>query len=118
MAEPATSRTIFLIAVPIAVAVVLGTLGTFLFGFGLKTQCTNEFSCTVDSCPSVCDRVDLAVWVNLAGQLALAVALAAAAVVGTRKERSRPVALAIAGLVASVALFVVSAAFAASWSSA
>ncbi len=97
---------------------VLGTLGSFLFGFGVKTQCTNEFSCTVDSCPSACDRVDLAVWVNGAGQLTLAVALAATAILGAKRQRSSAVGLAISGLVVSVALFAACVAFAASWNSA
>ena len=60
-------RSAFL-AVAVLATVVFGLLG-FGYTFGADLACTNHFSCTMDSCPSVCARASVGFWINTAGQL-------------------------------------------------
>ena len=60
-------RSAFL-AVAVLATVVFGLLG-FGYAFGADLACTNHFSCTMDSCPSVCARASVGFWINTAGQL-------------------------------------------------
>ncbi|MGI8659860.1 MAG: hypothetical protein ACR2LH_02305 [Thermoleophilaceae bacterium] len=103
-------RGALLACAAIALAAVL-TLTGLAAGFGISTSCTNARGCTAERCPAVCDRIDIAVWANSAGQLVL---LGLAAVVLVRRP-ARTSALALILLALSTGLAAGSLALAQSW---
>lgn len=98
-----------LLASALLLAALLLIVG-FAFGFGIGTACTNHFSCTSESCPSVCDRVSIGVWLNTVGQLAL---IAWGCVQTARRRQVPRHAVVAAGV--SVMLFTLSYLIASSW---
>ncbi len=84
----------------------------FAFGFGIDTACTNNFNCTADSCPSRCDRVSIAVWLNTVAQFAL---IAWTGVLAVRRRQARRHAVVAAGV--SVVVCGVAYLLASSWDS-
>jgi hypothetical protein len=103
-------RGALLACAAIALAAVLIVVG-MAAGFGISTSCTNAYGCTAERCPAVCDRIDIAVWANSAGQLVL---LGLAAVVLVRRP-ARTSALALILLALSTGLAAGSLALAQSW---
>lgn len=75
-----------LVTIAIAISLLLGTLGWFAVGFGMMTDCTNNYSCTETGC-APCDAT--AGWINAGGliQLGLAAAGVALLVVGLRSSQ-------------------------------
>lgn len=78
-----------LVSLAIAVCVLLGTLGWFAVGFGMMTECTNNYSCTATGCPP-CDTTER--WINAGGvvQWLLAAAGLAVLLLGIRSKRWLP----------------------------
>jgi hypothetical protein len=103
-------RGALLACAAIALAAVLIVVG-LAAGFGIATSCTNAYSCTAERCPAVCDRIDVAVWANSAGQLVL---LGLAVLVLVRRP-ARTSALALTVLALSAGLAAGSLALAQSW---
>jgi len=66
------------LAVAVFATIVFGFLG-FGYAFGADLTCTNHFNCTMDSCPSVCDRATQGFAINSLGQLGLFAGLVATA---------------------------------------
>jgi hypothetical protein len=55
---------VVLVSVAICIALLLGTLGWFMVGFGMMTDCTNNYSCTMTGCPP-CATTEH--WLNAGG---------------------------------------------------
>lgn len=53
-----------LLSLAIAGCFLLGTLGWFMIGFGMMTDCTNNYSCTTSGC-SPCGTAER--WINAGG---------------------------------------------------
>lgn len=53
-----------LLSLAIGVCLLLGTLGWFAIGFGMMTDCTNNYSCTETGCPP-CATTER--WINAGG---------------------------------------------------
>lgn len=68
-----TVAGVVLVAVAIGIALLLGTFGWFAVGFGMMTDCTNNYNCTDSGC-APCDST--AAWINAGGVIQLALALA------------------------------------------
>ncbi len=62
---------VVLVSAAIGTALILGTLGWFAVGFGMMTDCTNDYSCTETGC-TPCATTGR--WINAGGvaQLVLA----------------------------------------------
>ncbi len=103
-------RGALLACAAIALAAVL-ILAGLAAGFGISTSCTNAYGCTAERCPAVCDRIEVAVWANSVGQLAL---LGVATVVLVRRP-ARTTALALIVLALCTGLAAGSLALAQSW---
>ena len=88
---------VVLVVLAIATSLVLGTLGWFAVGFGVMTDCTNEYSCSSTGC-SPCATASR--WITAGGvaQLGLAVAGVVILVRALRTARGRT-ALPVAGVV-------------------
>jgi hypothetical protein len=96
---------IALVAVAIGICFLLGTVGWFSVGFGVMTDCTDNYSCSSTGC-SPCATT--ARWINVGGlaQLLLAGAGVGVLIRGLRTRRSRRTALGGAVLlVSSVLIF-------------
>lgn len=103
-------RGALLAGAAIALSTVLIVAG-LAAGFGISTSCTNANGCTAERCPAVCDRIEVAIWANSIGQLAL---LGLATVVLIRRP-ARTSALALIVLALSTGLAAGSLALAQSW---
>lgn len=57
-----TAVGIVLICLAIGSSLVLGTIGWFMIGFGILTDCTNNYSCTETGCPP-CETTGR--WINV-----------------------------------------------------
>ncbi|HEY0904154.1 MAG TPA: hypothetical protein VGE14_09720 [Marmoricola sp.] len=79
---------VVLVALAIATSLALGTIGWAAVGFGVMTDCTNEYSCTSTGCPP-CDTASR--WITTGGiaQLGLALAGVVVLVRGLRTARTR-----------------------------
>jgi hypothetical protein len=104
-------RTLFvgaiaLVVVAIVTCLLFGTIGWFAVGFGVMTDCTNAYSCSVTSC-SPCAKPGL--WINSGGlaQLLLASAGVGVLIRGLRTRRSGQLASSGAALLVSSVLIVV-----------
>ncbi len=97
---------VVLISLAIATSVVLGTVGWFAVGFGMMTDCTNNYSCTETGC-SPCTTTER--WINLGGvaQLLLAVVGVVVLVTGLRARLRTALVVAGAALLATSVLTVV-----------
>lgn len=96
----------------LAVVGFLATMGSFGAGFGLMTDCTNTYSCTVTGCPP-CETTNAwlnAGWIGQGALLLGGVVLAALAATRRRPRAVRLAALLLGPL--GVALFVVTTGFA------
>lgn len=96
-----------LIALPIGLTLLLGTVGSVAFGFGIKTSCT-----TFSENASTCGRVDVAVWLSLLAQLGLAAALGLSSVIRRTTPSVRTAGIAS---LASLGIFGGAIALAESW---
>jgi hypothetical protein len=87
---------IALLTVAIGTCLLFGTIGWFAVGFGVMTDCTDNYSCSPTGC-SPCATT--ALWINVGGlaQLLLAVAGVGVLVRGLRTKQSGR--LAVGGLV-------------------
>lgn len=85
---------------------LLGTLGWFAVGFGIMTDCTNNYHCTETSC-GPCVTTER--WINAGGitQWVLAGIGVAASVRGLRAKRRAHLAVGAAALVAMSVLTIV-----------
>jgi hypothetical protein len=100
-----TSSAAAVTVVAIAVSLVLGTVGWFFVGFGVMTDCTNDYSCGSGGC-SPCATTGRLINVGGVVQLLLAAAGVAVLVRGLRGRRSGSLARGGAVvLVASVVVF-------------
>jgi hypothetical protein len=81
------------------ISLILGTLGWFVVGFGMMTDCTNDYSCTVAGC-SPCATTER--WINGGGlaQLLLTGAGVGVLLLGKRPERRAFLAFGAAALLA------------------
>ncbi len=95
-----------LVALAIGTCLVLGTFGWLVVGFGVMTDCTNEYSCSTTSC-SPCRTTGL--WINVGGlgQLLLAAVGVGVLVRGLRTRRSGYMAVGGVALLVSSVLIVV-----------
>jgi len=95
-----------LVAVAIAICLLFGTIGWFAVGFGVMTDCTNNYSSSATS-GSPCATTGL--WINAGGLAQLLLAAAGVGVLfrGLRTKESGRLASAGAVLVASSVLVVV-----------
>lgn len=109
----ARARTVWTpLSVSLAVVLFLATIGSFGVGFGLMTNCTNTYSCTVTGCPP-CETTSAwlnAGWIGQGALLLGGVVLAVLAARGRRPGTVRAAALALGPL--AVGLFVVTTAVA------
>ena len=98
--------TTALVTVAIGMCLLLGTVGWFTVGFGVLTDCTNNYSCSSTGC-SPCATTER--WINAGGvaQLLLAGAGVAVLIRGLRTRRSRQMALGGAVLLVSSTLIFV-----------
>ena len=87
-----TAIGVALVSVAIGTCLLLGTFGWFAVGFGMMTDCTNNYSCTETGC-GPCDTT--ARWINAGGliQLGLAVAGVVLLVIGLRSSQRACLAL-------------------------
>ncbi|MFC5493609.1 hypothetical protein [Nocardioides caricicola] len=78
---------VVLVSVAIALCVLLGSLGWFAVGFGMMTDCTNNYSCTETGCPP-CATTER--WINAGGvvQWILAAAGVVVLVLGASSGRA------------------------------
>lgn len=89
---------VVLLVLGILTSAVLGTLGWFAVGFGVMTDCTNEYSCTDTGC-APCDTASR--WITAGGltQLALVVAGVLVLVLVWGRRAVRPGTLVVGGVV-------------------
>jgi hypothetical protein len=66
------------LALAIVATVIFGFLG-FGIAFGADLSCTTHYSCTMDSCPAVCDRPTMGFALNSLVQIGLFIGLVTAA---------------------------------------
>jgi len=90
------AAAVVFVAVATAICLLFGTIGWFVVGFGVMTDCTNNYSCSTTSC-SPCATTEL--WIN-AGALAQQLLAAAGIVVLVRGLRTSQI-----GLLASSGVF-------------
>jgi len=97
---------VVVVSVAIATSLVLGTVGWFAVGFGMMTDCTNNYSCTETGC-SPCSATER--WINLGGaaQLLLAVVGGVVLVAGLRARLRTALVVGGAALLATSVLTVV-----------
>ncbi|WP_243058478.1 hypothetical protein [Nocardioides sp. SR21] len=78
---------VVLVSLAIGVCMLLGSLGWFAVGFGMMTDCTNNYSCTETGCPP-CGTTER--WINAGGitQWILAGAGVVVLVLGARSGRA------------------------------
>lgn len=109
----ARARTVWTpLGASLAIVGFLATMGSFGAGFGLMTDCTNTYSCTVTGCPP-CETTSAwlnAGWIGQGALLLGGVVLAVLAARGRRPGTVRAAALVLGPL--AVALFVVTTGFA------
>ena len=93
------------VAVATAICLLFGTIGWFVIGFGVLTDCTNNYSCSATNC-APCARTGL--WINAGGlaQLLLAAAGVGVLVRGRRTGRAGRLARGGAVLLVSSVLIV------------
>ncbi len=97
---------IVLVALGIVMSILLGTLGWFGIGFGIMTDCTNNYSCTETGC-APCDTTGA--WINAGGIIQLGLAVAGVVLLVRGLNSSHRAVLALGGValvVASVATVV------------
>ncbi len=97
---------IVLLSLAIGVCLLLGTLGWFAVGFGIMTDCTNNYSCSTTGCPP-CATTGR--WINAGAfsQWVLAATGVVLLVHGLRSRHRVPLALCAAGLLGISALTLV-----------
>ena len=78
---------VVLVVLGIVMSMLLGTLGWFAVGFGIMTDCTNNYSCTETGC-APCDTT--ATWINAGGIIQLGLAVAGVALLVRRPELLAP----------------------------
>jgi hypothetical protein len=103
---------VVLVSVAIGTCLLLGTLGWFAVGFGVMTDCTNNYSCTETGCDPCAPA---ARWINAGGVIQLALALAGVIVliVGLRSSHQAYLLLGGVGLLAASAATVLGTTWAA-----
>lgn len=88
---------VVLVVLAIATSLALGTIGWAAVGFGVMTDCTNEYSCSSTGC-SPCDTASR--WITAGGIAQLGLALAGVVVLVRELRPARaPAVLPIAGVV-------------------
>lgn len=89
---------VVLVALAIATSLALGTIGWAAVGFGVMTDCTNEYSCSASGCPP-CETASR--WLMLGGLTQLGLAVAGVVVlvraVSAARAHRRPTNLVVAG---------------------
>lgn len=91
-----------LLVLAVLVSAVLGTLGWFAVGFGVLTDCTNEYSCTDTGC-APCDTASR--WITAGGLTQLALVVAGVLVLVRGRRVARPGTLVVVGIVLLAAAF-------------
>lgn len=98
---------VVLVALAIATSVVLGTLGWFVVGLGVMTDCTNDYSCSSTGC-APCAATSR--WITAGGITQLALAVSGAVVLvramGTGRGRAGLPLVGVALLAASAGTIV------------
>lgn len=90
-----------------AIAFLLGTLGSFMVGFGVMTGCTNTYDCTETSC-SPCSATSRWLGAGAATQTLVVLAVIAVLVTsGTARVRHRMLPVGVILLTVSVLSFAV-----------
>ncbi len=94
------------LTVAIGICLLFGTIGWFAVGFGVMTDCTNNYSCSTTGCPP-CATTGL--WINVGGlaQQLLAAAGVAVLIRGLRTRQSGRLASGGAVLLVSSVLIIV-----------
>ena len=85
-----------LLVLAILASAVLGTLGWFAVGFGVLTDCTNEYSCTDTGC-APCDTASR--WITTGGLTQLALVVVGVLVLVRGRRAARPGTLVLGGVV-------------------
>ncbi len=103
--KTASVAGVILASVAIGTCLLLGTFGWFAVGFGVMTDCTDDYGCSSTGC-SPCANAGR--WINLGGitQLVLAGAGFAVLVRAWRAKRARHLSLWGAALLAASVLIV------------
>lgn len=92
--KPSIVAGVILVSVAIVTCLLLGTLGWFVIGFGVLTDCTNMYSCSSSGCaPCATARG----WVGVGGVAQLVLAGAGVAVL-IRPSTRRPRDLAVSAV--------------------
>src|SRR5262245_29182662 len=85
---------IVLLAGSVVLCGLLGTVGWFGVGFGMMTDCTDDYSCTQTGCPP-CGTAET--WINVGGLLQWGLAAAAVVALACSTRIRRPWVLLAAG---------------------
>ena len=89
-----TVAGIVLLTLAIGTALLLGTLGWLVVGFGTMTDCTNDYSCSSTGCPP-CATAGR--WINAGGIIQWVIAGGAVAILVRGLRAGRPSHLLIGG---------------------
>ncbi len=88
-----------LVVLAVATCLALGTIGWAAVGFGVMTDCTNEYSCSTAGCPP-CAATSR--WITLGGLTQLGLAVVGVVVlvraVSAARVHRRPAVLVVAGV--------------------
>lgn len=90
-----TVGCVVLVLVAIGTALFLGTFGWFAVGFGMMTDCTNNYSCTESGC-TPCDATSG--WINAGGLIQLGLAVAGIVLLVRGLRSSQRAVLALGGI--------------------